>query len=186
MKQKNKLDKEFFNKSADIVAKNLLGKVLVRKNSIGKLKARIVETEAYFDSNDPASRACQNGDLKKTMEMSPGIILVYGVHNSWLINFVTSEKEKAEAVLIRALEPLNFNSDCSGPGKLTKAIGINKEFHKKDIYNNNEIWIEEYLDKKNKEQENFEIKESFRIGIKKDLQEKMRFYIKDNKCVSRK
>ena len=61
------------------------------------MKAKIVETEAYYDEKDPASRACQNGDLRETMLMEAGTILVYGVHNSWLINFVTGKKGEAAA-----------------------------------------------------------------------------------------
>ncbi|MCF7910694.1 DNA-3-methyladenine glycosylase [Candidatus Pacearchaeota archaeon] len=178
-----KLNKEFFSRNADIVAKELLGKVLIRKINGKKLKARIVETEAYFSENDPASRACQNGDLRKTMLMKAGTILVYGVHNNWLVNFVTGNLEKAEAVLIRALEPLNFEGNCKGPGLLTKALGIDKYFHKKNLFSG-DLWIEEPI--KNKEKENFEIDSGFRIGVKKDLPEKLRFYIKNNKHVSKK
>lgn len=171
------LDEGFFSRDAETVARELLGKILVVKKNGKEKKALIVETEAYFDDKDPASRACKNGDLKETMEDFPGTILVYGVHNSWLINFVTGKKGKAEAVLLRALEPLNFNEKCSGPGLLTKAMEIDKNFHKKKI--GEEILVlENVLDK--------EIVESFRIGIKKDLPKKLRFYIKDNAHVSRK
>ena len=83
------MNKNFFNRKADVVARDLLGKFIVRNINGKELKAKIVETEAYFDENDPASRACQNGDLRETMMMEPGTILVYGVHNNWLINFVT-------------------------------------------------------------------------------------------------
>lgn len=173
-----KLDKNFFSRDAEIVARELLGKIIVQKVNGKKRFAKIVETEAYYDESDPASRACQNGNLKEVMAGSPGKILVYGVHNNWLINFVTGKKGKAEAVLIRAVEPINFQEKCNGPGLLTKALNINKGFHDK--------YIEEcglkILD------ENFkgEIIESFRIGIKKDLPKKLRFYIKDNKYISRK
>ncbi len=203
-----KLNKKFFSRSADIVARDLLGKILCRKmgsfwvfllekeklqckrklkqetTMVEKTKiarAKIVETEAYFGSEDPASRARQNGDLRKTMLMEPATILTYGVHNNWLINFVANDKGKAEAVLLRALEPLNFNENTKGPGLLTKALKINKEFHKKSICDNKDIWLEE-----NKENEKFEIVKSFRIGVKKDLSEKLRFYIKGNEWVSRK
>jgi len=173
------MDKEFFLKNPEIVAKELLGKILVREINGKKLKSKIVETEAYYDEKDPASRACQNGDLKKTMEMDAGTILVYGVHNNWLINFVTGEKGKAEAVLIRALEPLNFNVNCKGPGLLTKALEINKKFHKLNILSNKDMWIEE-------NKEIFDIVKDFRIGVKKDLNKKLRFYIKNNLNVSKK
>lgn len=176
---------EFFNQNPEIVARDLLGKIIVRKFN-GKfngneLRAKIVETEAYFDEKDPASRARKNGDLRNTMLMQAGTILIYGVHNSWLINIVTEEKGKASAVLIRAIEPLNFNERCNGPGLLTKALKIDKSFHKQNILNNKEIWIENF-DKNNK----IEIVESFRIGVKKDLPKKLRFYIKNNKFISRK
>ncbi|MEK6823701.1 MAG: DNA-3-methyladenine glycosylase [Nanoarchaeota archaeon] len=173
------LDKKFFSKSADKVAKELLGKILIRKLNGKFLKAKITETEAYFGSEDPASRAVQNGDLRQTMLMEAGTILVYGVHNNWLINFVTNDKGKAEAVLIRALEPLNFNANTKGPGLLTKALKINKIFHKENICNEEDIWIENNNEK-------FRIIKSFRIGVKKDLKKKLRFYIKDNKYISRK
>lgn len=162
-----------------MVAKKLLGKILIRNFGNRKIKAKIVETEAYFGNNDPASRACQNGDLKKTMKMDAGTILVYGVHNNWLMNFVTGKKGRAEAVLIRALEPLNFEGRCNGPGLLTKVLKIDKKFHKKNIFNNKKLALF-------KGNNNFKINRAFRIGVKKDLLKKLRFYIKDNKHISRK
>ena len=114
------------------------------------------------------------------MEMDAGTILVYGVHNSWLINFVTGKKGDAAAVLLRALEPENFDVNTKGPGLLTKALNIKKEFHKLNILNSELIWVED--SKKNK----FEIVESFRIGVHEDLPEKLRFYIKDCSWISKK
>jgi len=116
------MQKEFFEKSPEIVAKELLGSILTRKIDNRELRARIVETEAYYGDKDPASRACKNGDLRETMMMDAGTILVYGVHNNWMLNFVTGKEGSAEAVLIRALEPLNFDAKCNGPGLLTKAL----------------------------------------------------------------
>lgn len=164
------MDREFFSRKANIVAKELLGCVLVRKIKDKEYRARIVETEAYFGPEDPASRACQDGDLKQTMEMDAGTVLVYGVHNNWLVNFVTGEKGKAEAVLIRAVEPLNFKGRGNGPGLLTKALDIDKSFHKKNVFSSDVYVI--------KGEANGEIVDSFRIGVKEDLSKKMRFYIK--------
>lgn len=209
------MSKKFFERDSSIVAKELLGCELVRTLNSKELRARIVETEAYFDESDPASRACQGGDLRETMKMEAGTILVYGVHNNWLINFVTDKNEIASAVLIRAVEPLNFEGNCDGPGKLTKALGINKEFHKQSIIGNKRIRIEnprEYISNSNnmkkgrreksgvinlginnkktkiskkKNLGSFKIGRSGRIGVKKDLDIPMRFYIKGNKHVSR-
>jgi len=179
------MDKLFFLKDAEIVARNLLGCVLVRKidgNDRKELKARIVETEAYYDENDPASRARQNGDLRETMKMDAGTILVYGVHNNWMLNFVNNKEGIAQAVLIRALEPLNFNLRCAGPGLLTKAMQVDKRFHKQSILNNKELGLE--LDKEGKKNGNFEIDKSFRIGVKRDLPKKLRFYLRDSQWIS--
>ena len=186
------MNRKSLNQDPEIVAQELLGQVLVRKIKDGKrnkeLKARIVETEAYYDETDPASRARQNGDLRKTMEMGAGTILIYGVHNNWLLNFVTENKGKASAVLIRAVEPLNFNEKTNGPGLLTKALLINKDFHKKNIFNNDEFKFKISSRKKGMKVKIIrpEIGKSFRIGVSKDLKKKLRFYIKGNKYVSKK
>jgi DNA-3-methyladenine glycosylase len=177
----SKLSQNFFQRKADLVAKDLIGKILVRKLGNKELKSRIIETEAYFNEKDPASRACKHGDLRETMKMKSGTLLIYGVHNNWLMNFVTDKEEEASAVLIRALEPLNFTANCSGPGLLTKALKIDKKLHKKDLINNKKIGVEEDINK-----DNLEIVSSFRIGIKKDLPEPFRFYLKDSKFVSKK
>lgn len=174
-----KLDKNFFQRNAKKVAKELLGKILFRKLRNKVMRSKIVETEAYFDDKDPASRACKGGDLKDTMEQDAGTILIYGVHNNWLVNFVTGKKGKAEAVLLRALEPLNFEERCCGPGLLTKAIKIGKDLHRKNICDCEEFWIEDNSKKLN-------IVRKHRIGVNKDLKEPLRFYIKDNKHISRK
>ena len=133
------MNKNFFERSLEIVARELLGKVIVRKIGNRELISKIVETEAYFDEKDPASRACKKGDLRETMKMKAGTVLVYGVHNNWLLNFVSGYEGEAAAVLIRALEPLNFELNCSGPGLLTKALKIGKEFHKRNINDNKQI-----------------------------------------------
>jgi len=170
------MDDCFFNRNAEVVAKELLGKIIVRRINGKELRAKIVETEAYFDEKDPASRACQKGDLRDTMMMESGTILVYGVHNNWLVNFVVDEVGVASAVLIRAVEPLNFEGRGNGPGLLTKSLGIGKELHKNKL--GEEIWVENI-------DENVEIVESFRIGVSKDLEKPMRFYVKSNIWVSK-
>jgi len=176
-----KLKKDFFNKSARNVAKEILGKILVRKINGNIFKAKIIETEAYFGEEDPASRASKGKNkISEMMWANPGKVLVYNVHKYKMFNIVTDVKGKASAVLIRALEPLNFSARLSGPGLLTDFLQIDKDIHGKNIFDLESIWIEENSDSK------FEIHESFRIGVTKDLPEKLRFYIKDNKFVSRR
>ena len=179
-----KLQKNFFSRDAKTVAKELLGKILVRKINGKKFKTKIVETEAYFGKEDCASRAskCRLGknSVFEIMWGEAGRILVYNVHKYIMFCIVTGEKNKAEAILIRALEPLDFEARLNGPGLLTNALKINKTYFGKDICSLRDLWIEE-----DKSME-FEIVESFRIGVKKDLPEKLRFYIRDNNFVSRK
>lgn len=172
------LSRTFFNRDPEIVAKALLGKIIVRKIGNKTFRAKIVETEAYYDEKDPASRACGRGDLRDTMSMNAGTILVYGVHNNWLINFVTGKEGEAQAVLLRALEPLNFSERCSGPGLLTKALKIGKKLHKKDICDCQELWLEDSSERPR-------VASSKRIGVKKDLAKNLRFFVKGSEFVSR-
>ena len=169
-----KLSKNFFNRPADKVAKELLGKILCRRINKKILNARIIETEAYFNEKDPASWA-RYGKRKSNILMwdSPGKILIKNVHKYKMLNFITGKKGEASAVLIRALEPLNFKARCNGPGLLTSCLNIDKSFNGKNIFKNKNIWIEE----KNKKEE-FKIFRDFRVGVKNDLKEKFRFYIK--------
>jgi DNA-3-methyladenine glycosylase len=176
-----RLNKKFFSRNAKIVAKEILGKVLVRKIRGRKLRAKIVETEAYFGKDDPASRASKGKNkISEMMWEEPGKILVYNVHMYKMFNLITGKKGEPSAILIRAAEPLNFkNLRCSGPGLLTNSLNIKKDIHGEEIYKLRDLWIEEG-------KKNFEIIESFRIGVTKDLPEKMRFYIKGNEFVSRR
>ena len=169
------IGQNFFMRDAQEVARDLLGKEIVRKEK-EEYRARIVETEAYFDEKDPASRARQNGKLREIMKGRPGTILVYGVHNNWLLNIVTGEKDKAEAVLIRAIEPLNFKARTKGPGLLTEALKIDKSFNAEKIGEN--IKFEQGKD-------NFKIESGKRIGVSEDLDKDLRFWIKNNEFVSR-
>jgi len=179
-----KLKKNFFERNAKIVAKDLLGKILVRKIHGKEFRAKIVETESYFGEEDPASRASfGKNKISELMWESPGKILVYNVHMYRMFNVVTGKKGEASAVLIRALEPLNFKGRCSGPGLLTNFLRIDKCIHGKKIFELEEIYIEIPL---NNVKEKFEVIETFRIGVTKDLSEPLRFYIKDNEFVSRK
>lgn len=175
-----KLDKSFFERNAEVVAREILGKILVRTIEGKILRARIVETEAYFGEDDPASRASKGKNkISEMMRESSGKILIYNVHMHKMLNFVTDKKGVASAVLIRAVEPLNFDLRCSGPGLLTNNLKIDKKIHGKNIFDLNNLRLEDSEGK-------FEIIEKFRIGVTKDLDIPLRFYIKGNKFISRK
>lgn len=172
------LNENFFGRKAEVVAKELLGKNLVRKLDGRELISKIVETEAYYGSRDPASRAYRKTEMSKVMFSKPGTIFVYNVHKYWMFNIVAEEEGKAGAVLIRALEPLNFEGNLSGPGKLTQELKITRDFNKKHILDVKDILIKNTAEK-------VEIKKTNRIGVKRDLKKKLRFFIKGNEFVSR-
>lgn len=172
------LKKEFFNRKAEIVAKELLGKILIRKINGKELKSRIVETEAYYGSKDPASRAYKKTNMSKVMWSKPGTLFIYNVHKYWMFNIITEKENIPGAVLIRAVEPLNFEANLSGPGRLTSFLSINKDYNGKHISNIEDI---EIIDN----QDIVKIKSSNRIGVTKDLKKKLRFFIKDNNFVSK-
>ena len=170
------LIESFFSRPADKVAKDLLGKILCRKINNKILRAKIIETEAYFGEDDPASWA-RYGKRKSNILMwdFPGKILIKNVHKYKMLNFITGKKGEASAVLIRALESLNFEARCNGPGLLTSCLKIDKSFNGQEIVKNKKIWIEE-----SNKKENLKIFRDFRVGVKNDLKEKFRFYIKNS------
>jgi DNA-3-methyladenine glycosylase len=187
------LSREFYERSPEIVAERLLGKRLGRKLGETLLEGIIVETEAYFGLNDPASRAYHGRkNYNIAMWEQPGIAFIYNVHNNWMFNVVAHRSNQIGAVLIRALEPTkglsvmkrnrpvrNTFDLTNGPGKLTKSLGIDKKLNGISIVSReSEIFITDTNAK-------FETSSSHRIGVRKDLAKKLRFFIKGNKYVSR-
>ncbi len=189
------LPREFYSRDTEKVARELLGKLLIKRENSGKTSGVIVETEAYFGRDDPASRASsKKTKINRIMWKRAGLSLVYMVHGNWLFNIVTEGEETPGAVLIRALKPVEGieimrrrrNKDekrelASGPGKLTQALGISKEHHGVDLIGSEEIFIQ----KSDHDVEESEISSSHRIGVKEDLDRELRFYIGGCKHVSR-
>lgn len=132
--------KYFVDNNALFLAKDLLGKTLVRNFENGKfLRTKIIETEAYFGLEDLGSHASK-GRTKRTEVMfaEGGVIyayLIYGIH--WLLNIVTGPKDHPEAVLIRGIE------NCIGPGRVGKLLEIDKSFNNENIVDSKRIWIED-------------------------------------------
>lgn len=163
-----RLGREFFNRRADIVASELIGKILVSNLGDESISLRITETEAYIGEEDTACHArFGKTQRSKTLYMQAGTIYVYlcyGIHE--MLNVVTQEVDNPQAVLIRGVE------GYQGPGKLTKYMGINRSINEKDIVKSNDIYI---LDDDKK----FKVKKDKRIGIsyasKKDQNRKWRF-----------
>ncbi|MDA3130220.1 DNA-3-methyladenine glycosylase [Aliibacillus thermotolerans] len=133
---------DFFNEPTLSFAKKLLGNILVKETPEGIAAGKIVETEAYCGENDRAAHSFGNRRTKRTEIMfgPPGYAYVYVMHTHALINIVTEAEGIPHAVLIRAVEPVigeelmfarrgkdkKHTDLTSGPGKLTKALGITK------------------------------------------------------------
>jgi DNA-3-methyladenine glycosylase len=133
----------FFERSADLVARDLLGTILVSTLDRRRTAGRIVETEAYLGHVDPASHGYRHRRHAQNEALfgSPGtwyVYLSYGMH--WCANLVCGVEGEASAVLLRALEPVEGlavmrdrrgnvgdRQLCSGPGKLCQALAITKD-----------------------------------------------------------
>jgi DNA-3-methyladenine glycosylase len=141
------LGPEFYAQHSLLVARELIGKVLVHETPAALTSGVIVETEAYIGESDPACHAAPGPTTRNApLYGPPGIAYVYlnyGIH--YLVNAVTEPEGRPAAVLIRALEPLEgealmrrrrargtgrpaelipTHGLCRGPGNLTKALGI--------------------------------------------------------------
>ncbi len=187
------LQKNFYERDPEIVAKRLLGKRLVRRLEEKIVEGIIVETEAYYGTKDPASRAFHGmRNYNRFMWDAPSKVFIYNVHNYWMFNIVAHEPQKIGAVLIRALEPLkgieimklnrgvnDIYQLASGPGKLTRALKIDRSLNGILVASKeSEVLIAD-------DQRLFEIETSKRIGVKRDMDRDLRFYVKGNRFVSR-
>lgn len=194
-----KLDMEFYQRKDVVkISRELLGKVLVTRLEGKTTSGIIVETEAY-SWRERGSHAFGAKLTPRTSVMfreggHAYVYLCYGMHH--LFNVVTNREGIAEAVLIRALEPLEgiaemvsrrgekvkLNQLTSGPGKLTKSMGIDRSLNGK-LLSDGEIWIE---DRKNVPAS--QVVRGRRIGIDyagKDALLPWRFTVKGNPWVSR-
>ena len=189
----------YLNSNVVDVARQLLGKVLCTRFDGVVTRGKIVETEAYCGNNDKACHANNQKMTKRNKVMfSAGgcayVYLCYGIHH--LFNIVTNAEGQADAVLIRAIEPIEgietmmtrrkLNKKgkriSGGPAMLTQALGINT-FHNGTVLNGDSIWIEDAMPV----DEDY-IVFATRIGVEYaegDALKPWRFFIKENSWVSR-
>lgn len=195
-----KLPRSFYERD-DVaqIARELLGKVLVTNFDGFLTSGIIVETEAYNGRNDKACHSFTHGKTERTKIMfgEPGyayVYLCYGIHH--LFNVVTNVDGLADAVLIRAIEPLDGTphildrrnksklerSVGGGPGIASQALGITTRNYGTDLLGNS-IWIEE----RSIAEPAFEIIASPRVGVdyaEEDALRPWRFRIRGNKFTS--
>lgn len=197
-----KLTRDFYQDNPRVVAKNLLGKELVRVINDEKIICKIVETEAYGGVEDKGSHAFGNKRTKRTEPMfhvggTIYVYLIYGMYH--LLNIVTGPVGDPNAVLIRAVEPVKgidliqnnrkIKSNkiydlTNGPGKLTQGLAIDMTFNQKDIVDHDELYIRERSSRIKEK----DIIKSPRINIdyaEEYKDQHWRYSLKDNPFVSR-
>jgi len=130
------LPRGFYQRPATEVAPELLGKLMVHETGLGLRIGRIVEVEAYLGREDLAAHSSK-GITPRTQVMfgeagHAYVYLIYGMHHC--MNVVTGPQGSGSAVLLRALEPVQgLAANTSGPGRLTKAMGIDKTHYGLDL-----------------------------------------------------
>lgn len=170
------------------VARNILGKVLVRKINGRVLSGRITEAEAYTGPGDPASHAFRGPTPRsRIMFGPPGRAYVYFCYgNHYLLNAVTREEGEAGAVLIRGLEPLegikrimknrkkgSLKNLLDGPGKLTQGLEINLSLNGEDMVRGDKLYLAE-----GELYPGEQIIHGHRIGIKEGTEKLWRFFLR--------
>ena len=139
------LPKSFFMHDTRRVARDLIGKTLVRTHGGKIIRAVITETEAYRGRNDKASHASRGKTARTRVMFGEAgkiyVYLVYGMH--YCLNIVTEQKDFPAAVLIRAVRPIGGGTELDGPGKLTRALGIDRTLNNKHLGRKAGLWIEE-------------------------------------------
>lgn len=175
-----KLGKSFYQKSAEKIAKDFLGKYLVFNSPKGRVSGKIIEVEAYPAFKDNVSHGNKKTERTKVMYKEGGYVyvyLVYGMHHQFAV--VVNKKGIPEVVFVRALIPTegidimkrNFKKPVKkteeftkSPGNLCKSFGITLDLYGEDL-TKDKLFIEdrgETVDKK-------EIVETLRVGISKKL-----------------
>lgn len=124
------LPRSFYARDAATVARDLLGTVLVMAGADTTRRGRIVETEAYLGEHDLAAHASKGRTKRTAVLYGPPatayVYLIYGMYD--MFNVVVSRENDPQAVLVRAVEPLDgVAGRTDGPGRLTRAFGIGRE-----------------------------------------------------------
>lgn len=153
----NPLNRQFYNRPALTVARELIGKKLVRSLDGIILTGMISETEAYTGPEDTACHASKGRTRRNEVMFGPPghayVYLVYGMHH--MLNFVTEGPGFPAAVLIRGMVPLEGVETMArlrgkslnladGPGKLCSALAIDRSFNDADLAKGGILWVEEY------------------------------------------
>lgn len=180
-----KLPRQFYDRDTTLVARELLGKLLVHQAGGVIRVGKIVETEAYLGEHDLAAHSSK-GRTRRTEIMfgPPGYAYVYFIYGMYYcVNVVTERAGHASAVLLRAVEPVkNLEGRTSGPGLLCRAMKIDKAL------NGHDLLSDDFFIAAPETVEEIPIVKGPRIGVdyaKHWARRHLRFYLKGNPHVSR-
>ncbi len=184
------IDRAFFERDALVCARELIGSELVH----GKTSGIVIETEAYHEHGDEACHLFTRPSAREFAEKHPAgtayVYLNYGMH--WLTNVLCIDAETGDKgfVLLRALEPtrgislMKRRRDkekerdlCSGPGKLSAALGIGPDHHERSLTRSGQFYFQPAT-------QSLPIQEDRRVGISKAVELPWRFLAKDHPGVS--
>jgi DNA-3-methyladenine glycosylase len=181
-----KLPRAFYDRDTRLVARELLGKLLIHVSRGVERVGRIVETEAYLGPHDLAAHSAKGLTARtKVMFGPPGHAYVYFIYGMYFcMNVVTEREGHASAVLLRALEPVqNLEGRTCGPGLLCRAMGIDKRL------NGHDLLSDDFFIAEPPNNEVFQTVKRPRIGVdyaRHWAKRHLRFYIKGSACVSKK
>jgi DNA-3-methyladenine glycosylase len=199
------LRRAFFNRDPRTVARELLGKLIVRREGRRQLAGRIVEVEAYLGAGDLAAHAAAGHTARNSVLFGPPghayVYFIYGVH--YCLNISCLPAGEAGCILIRALEPVSGIANmakareladldltstrdlrklASGPGKLCEALGITRPRDNEKDMLSSESDLQVMSD-------GFRVKEvavTQRIGITKSAELPLRYVVAGNAFISKK
>ncbi len=188
------LGRSFYDRHVLRVARDMVGRILVRKSPEGLVAGRVVEVEAYRGRVDPASHAYSGRTARNAVMFGPPghayIYFSYGMH--FCLNLVAEREGVAAAVLVRALEPVvgiplmakRRSIDdtwrlARGPGCVARALGLSREHNGLDL-TRGPLWLSSLAPQRSP----YRTRAGERIGIRKGRELPWRFFLADHPCVS--
>lgn len=205
VRQAQPLSRAFFNRDPVVVARDLLGKLLIRREGCDLLAGRIVENEAYLGAEDPAAHAYAGRTPRNLVLFGlPGHAYVYFIYgNHYCLNVSCMPEGFAGCVLLRAMEPVlgiaamarkralalpaeprvtQLRQIASGPGRMSEALGITRDRDNgKDLtITASDLWFADDGFRPH------QVATTPRIGITKAVEQPLRFLIRGNRYVSGK
>ncbi len=192
-----KLDYSFYDRPTIKVARDLLGKLLIRESPEGLVSGVIVEVEAYLAKDDEASHSFSGiKNRNSSMFAAPGTLYVYPIHAKYCMNVVTEQSGQGAAVLIRAVEPMEgidlmqsrrgekigLRDLTRGPARLCQAFAVDRLLDGVDLTTSTAIWLEDSSPELGKLV--FSVATSERIGISRAQDHQLRFFVDGNRFVS--